>query len=155
LMFIELTTARLFFANAAAARMAGGAIAQATCPDDYPRMFDMRDSSGRPLSADENPLVRAARGERLTGAQVGWRFPGGAKVVAMHSARVAAVYGHQEMVLVAFDDITPLKEVQSELEEAVRARQDFLSIAGHELKTPLTSLMLGMHSLNRILARPR
>jgi PAS domain S-box-containing protein len=155
LMFIEPMTARMFFANAAAARMAGGTIARPACADDYPRTFDMRDLSGRPLSADENPIVRAARGERLTGAQVEWRFSGGAKVVAMHSARVAAVYGHPEMVLVAFDDITPLKEVQTELEEAVRARQDFLSIAGHELKTPLTSLMLGMHSLNRTLARPQ
>jgi PAS domain S-box-containing protein len=155
LMFIEPTTARLFFANAAAARMAGGAIARPACADDYPRMFDMRDLSGQPLSADANPLVRAARGERLTGAQVDWRFPGGAKVVAMHSARVAAVSGHPEMVLVAFDDITPLKEVHRALEEAVRARQDFLSIAGHELKTPLTSLMLVMHALNRTLARPR
>ena len=48
-------------------------------------------------------------------------------------------------MLITFDDITPLKDAHAQLEEAVRVRQDFLSIAGHELKTPLTSMMLNMY----------
>jgi PAS domain S-box-containing protein len=39
-----------------------------------------------------------------------------------------------------------------ELREAVRARDDFLSIASHELRTPLTTLMLGSEHLMRLCA---
>ena len=61
------------------------------------------------------------------------------------------MFGHPETVLIAFDDITNLKEVHAQLEEAVRVRQDFLSIAGHELKTPLTSVLLNLRSVDKAL----
>ena len=155
LVFVEPGSARLFFANAAADRMAGGALPRPESADDYARLFDIRDLNDRPLEADEIPMVRAARGEELAGVQFRWHFPGDAKVVVAQSARLAGVYGHQETVLIAFEDVTPLKHVQSELEEAVRVRQDFLSIAGHELKTPLTSLLLNIQSIDKTLAQPR
>jgi signal transduction histidine kinase len=54
-------------------------------------------------------------------------------------------------VLIAFDDITALKDAYAQLEEAVRVRQDFLSIAGHELKTPLTSVLLNLRAVDKTL----
>ncbi len=47
------------------------------------------------------------------------------------------------------DEITRRKEAAAELEAAVRVRDDFLAVAGHELKTPLTSLQLQLTSLSR------
>ncbi len=38
--------------------------------------------------------------------------------------------------------LTELRKIKSELEQAVQIREDFMSIASHELKTPLTSLKL-------------
>src|SRR5262249_60912225 len=101
-----------------AERLAGGTPARPERSADYPRLLDIRDLDDRRLAAEENPLVRAARGESLAGAQYRWHLATGVKVVAMQSARLAAVHGHVETVLVAFEDITPLKKVQSALEEA-------------------------------------
>jgi signal transduction histidine kinase len=153
LIFVEPVTARVVYANAAADRMAGGSLARPANAAACARLYDMRDLDGRVLPVDENPLVRAARGERLSDVQVRWHFPAGEKAVAMHSLRLAAVHGHPETVLIAFDDITALKAVQTALERAVRVRQDFLSIAGHELKTPLTALLLVQHALDRTLSQ--
>jgi PAS domain S-box-containing protein len=57
-----------------------------------------------------------------------------------------------EVVVVrgAILDITALKETEAALQEAVRTRDDFLSLASHELRTPLTSLRLQLQMLRRI-----
>ena len=144
LVFVEPETARVFFSNAAARRMAGGSPAFPQSAEDHPRLFDIRDLDDRPLRIEDVPVVRAARGEAVSGQQIRWYTPSGPKVITVHSALIPAMFGHPETVLVAFDDITALKDVQAQLEDAVRVRQDFLSIAGHELKTPLTSVLLNL-----------
>jgi len=151
LIFVEPGTARVFFSNAAAKRMAGGSPPMPQSVEDHPRLFDTRDLDDRPLRLEDIPVVRAARGELVSGQQIRRYTPGGAKVNAVHSTRVPAKLGHTETVLVAFDDITELKDAQAQLEEAVRVRQDFLSIAGHELKTPLTSVLLNLRAVDNSL----
>jgi PAS domain S-box-containing protein len=44
-------------------------------------------------------------------------------------------------------DVTDHKQAERELEEAIRVRDDFISVASHELKTPLTSLRLNLDGL--------
>jgi signal transduction histidine kinase len=151
LIFVEPPTARVFFSNAAARRMAGGSPAYPQSAGDHPRMFDLRDLNDRPLRIDEVPVVRAARGEAVAGEQIRWYTPAGMKVITVHAVRIREMFGHPETVLVAFDDITALKDAQAQLEEAVRVREDFLSIAGHELKTPLTSVMLYRDAIDKAL----
>lgn len=46
-------------------------------------------------------------------------------------------------------DITERKKMEDELKEAIRARDEFLSVASHELKTPLSSLLLQSQSMSR------
>lgn len=50
-------------------------------------------------------------------------------------------------------DITAMKQAEQELADAVRARDEFLSIASHELKTPLTSLKLQTQTYQRRIAK--
>jgi PAS domain S-box-containing protein len=41
-----------------------------------------------------------------------------------------------------------------EVRHAVRVRDDFMSIAGHELRTPLAAMLLSLQSLDRLLGKP-
>lgn len=50
-------------------------------------------------------------------------------------------------------DIHDQKDIQEKLKLAVNAREDFLTIASHELKTPLTSMMLQTQRMKRNLAK--
>jgi len=59
--------------------------------------------------------------------------------------------GAVEHVALVFKDQTEETLAREQLEAALRARQDFLSIAGHELKTPLTSVMLNLHAMDMAL----
>jgi PAS domain S-box-containing protein len=58
--------------------------------------------------------------------------------------------GRPMVVRGAMLDITTLKETELALQEAVRVRDDFLSLASHELKTPLTGLLLQMQMVRRL-----
>ena len=55
-------------------------------------------------------------------------------------------------VVSVIQDITSLKETQEQLAEALRLREQFLGIASHELKTPLTALLLQIQGLHRLMA---
>jgi signal transduction histidine kinase len=51
------------------------------------------------------------------------------------------------------NEIALRKQMEAQLLEALRARDDFLAVAGHELKTPLTALQLQIHSLTSLVKR--
>jgi PAS domain S-box-containing protein len=53
----------------------------------------------------------------------------------------------------SFQDITALKRTEESLREAIRTRDEFLQIASHELKTPLTPLQLQLDMLTRALEK--
>ncbi len=50
-------------------------------------------------------------------------------------------------------DVEDMKRAESELQRAIRVRDEFLSIAGHELKTPLASLQLLVQGIQRSMSR--
>lgn len=70
-----------------------------------------------------------------------------ARVIRDANGKVMVVRG-------AILDITALKETEEALQEAVRTRDDFLSVASHELRTPLTSLRLQVDLLRRMFQNP-
>jgi len=54
------------------------------------------------------------------------------------------VHNHSQYIILAINDITELREVE-------RRKDDFLSIASHELKTPLTTITASLQLLQRML----
>jgi PAS domain S-box-containing protein len=54
-------------------------------------------------------------------------------------------------IVVLVHDITDQKQFEQTLKEAVRARDEFLSIASHELRTPLTPIKLQLQNLGLLI----
>ncbi len=58
----------------------------------------------------------------------------------------------QEIAVIALD-VTEQHEARTRLEEAVTARDTFLSAASHELRTPITSMLLRLQAARRAIGR--
>ena len=54
-----------------------------------------------------------------------------------------------QALLLALEDFTERKQTADNLREALRSREEFLSIASHELKTPVSTLKLQLQMLRR------
>ncbi|WP_343073441.1 sensor histidine kinase [Pyxidicoccus fallax] len=148
-VMVEPGSGDLTFSNAAADRLHGQMLPKGVPAASYGELFHITDPEGRRLTAEELPAARVARGERLDGLEVNWHTEAGDVVVSVSSETLPAMHGHPASVVMPFLDITRLKTVERHLQEAIRARDEFLSVASHELKTPLTSLGLRLHALAR------
>ncbi|MGC4123148.1 MAG: PAS domain-containing sensor histidine kinase [Myxococcales bacterium] len=147
LVLAEPGSGRVTFANDAADRITGGYFAAGAPAGD--RRWSATGPYGTPLSEEELPVRRAVRGERLEGDEVHWCGPHGRPTLMSFSERLPALHGHPEAVVVSFLDISKLKQAEQELQDAIRVRDEFLSIASHELKTPLTTMSLQVDGMLR------
>ena len=153
LLLMEPDTGRMKFANQAAHRMAGGSFPMDVPLADYATTFTITDDRGAVVESGDLPAVRAARGENVRDAEVVWRTSAGDFSLLVDSERVPALEGAASRVILCLRDVTRLKKTQAELERLIDARDDFLSVASHELKTPLTSIQLQTESVRRSVAR--
>ncbi|MCL5957723.1 MAG: ATP-binding protein, partial [Chloroflexi bacterium] len=85
--------------------------------------------------AAEWPLARSiAGGETVVGEEIAIKRGDGTRgVISVNSAPVTDSEGRTVAAVAVFQDITALKEVE-------RLKGEFVSIASHELRTPVTSL---------------
>ena len=102
------------------------------------------DASGRPLSPEDRPDQRAARGESFT-MSFTIAAPDGERRWFEANAQPIVRDGERHGAVVAIRDIT---------ERSVMQLQDeFMAIASHELRTPLTVLLGYLEMLHRRLVR--
>ena len=143
-LLLDAQKVQVVFANKAADRFAAGvfpkvSLAEAHLPSEL-----------APFATTFGPpAMRAAAGERFSGWVSDWSRGSSNKTLLLHSERLPESPGHRAVVVLAFDDVTELKRIQSELQRSVRVRDEFLSIASHELKTPVTALHLQIQSVLR------
>ncbi len=77
------------------------------------------------------------------------RLCGGEATVSLSAAPVRSESGHLVAGVLVAMDISGRKELELRLQEAIRARDEFLSLASHELRTPITSMKLQFQAAAR------
>jgi PAS domain S-box-containing protein len=148
LVLIDLTTGKLAFANDAARETAGDLLTPDGAPS-LPQTSHCTDEGGRLLHQHQLPQARAARGEEFEGFLVNWHSRDGVRTLLYSVVRLPAMSGQTPTAVMTFQDITRLKQTEDHLQAAVRSREEFLSAAAHELKTPITAMSLQLQSLAR------
>lgn len=84
-----------------------------------------------------------------TSRELQWDTTHGPRSFVATGVEIPEGLGHAAMRVLSLVDVTRLKEVEAELQNAIHVRDDFMSIASHELLTPLTPLKLQVERLRR------
>lgn len=139
ILFVQAESGRLE-ANPEAVRLFG----REPGGDAEPYADLLRAPDGRPLPAEELPLSRALRGEIVPDEELlvvrldGWR------VSVLASAAPVRGPGEPAGAVVAFQDISALKELE-------RLREEWASVIAHDLRQPLSVITFSASLMGRML----
>ncbi len=102
--------------------------------DQRREAWNTRLPDGSPMGNRVGPTFAALAGEITTGYEVTLRTATGRDLpVSLSGAPIRGRGGEIDGAVIVFHDVTEVRRLQ-------QVKDDFLSIASHELKTPLTSL---------------
>ena len=130
------------YANQAFAEIMGTGPRAEVVAGGYAEPYGICDRQGAPYSEERMPFVRALRERQtvLVDDIVIHRTDGRRVNIQAQARPVFDGVGNITHVVIGFIDIT--RQVEAE-----RHRDDFLSIASHELRTPVASVVLAVQSL--------
>ncbi|HEY5897541.1 MAG TPA: PAS domain S-box protein [Burkholderiales bacterium] len=108
--------------------------------------------SGKPIAAEEWALARAlVNGETSTGELVRIQcFDGSYKTIINSAAPLRDEKGAITGAIVANEDVTSLQHAQEQLRTAVHDREQILAIVTHDLRSPLSGLMMSAAGIEHI-----
>lgn len=139
--------AEILRTNATADRLLGLSPSQRRLPAaDRARLLHEKAADGSEVPADARPLARALRGETVTGEVVilDGPPPRERRWVSQSQVPIRGSDGKVTMVVASLTDVTRLHELQEE-------RDDLLRMISHDLRTPLSALLLQAQMLQRSL----
>ncbi|MCG6137742.1 MAG: ATP-binding protein [Nostoc sp. LLA-1] len=135
LLFVEPGTAKVIFANRAANELAGGEFPKGTPAAEYHSVYYCTDATGDRIPNDQMPGVRVARGERLNGIEIDWHTNGCVRSLLIFADTLPAMHGHQATCILAFQDITNLKEIEKALSLGYQRLQLLFNTANNLLSS--------------------
>ena len=121
--------------NREAARIVDGLMEADQSPERLLETLNCRRADGREVSLREWPLAEAlSAGETVRAEEITLSVPDGRSVaVLLNATPIRSEADHVATCVVTLQDL-------SSLEEQERLRADFLTMVGHELRNPLTSI---------------
>jgi PAS domain S-box-containing protein len=121
----------------------------------YTQSYELRYLDGGVVPADRWPIARVIQGETISEVELlSRRLDNGKEWVFSFSGQpIRDATGKQVLATIVTRDVTLQKRAERDMREAIRARDEFLSVASHELKTPLSSLVLLSETVRRRTAR--
>ncbi len=125
---------RVLQANRALEAIVGGTVARGMGYREQLERTGTWLQNDREAAWEELPFERARRGEAVRGAQVGLQCADGSRRdLLINAMPLRAPGGDIEEVVAVVADVTVLKDLD-------RAKDEFISIAAHELRNPLAGL---------------
>lgn len=152
------------------------AAARANYPDpdifnnmsDWFKMINVTDQEGNPITIEDMPSHRAARGERVKNFRTNIMGPNGLAHVEYSSAPLYDKDGNISMIINCSRNVT--EEVRSTnlitehqeqllkaemekndaLKKAIELKDEFLSLVSHELKTPITVIISAIQAIEHL-----
>lgn len=123
--------------------------------EEAPGGFRISSLEGRVLPLEEWPMSRVLRGESIKEVELMVeRTDIGHKIIASYSG--SAVLDSEKKIslgILSLRDVSFKFQAEKEMKQAIRIRDEFISIATHELNTPLTSLKLQLQMFERRLVK--
>ncbi|HEX9044034.1 MAG TPA: ATP-binding protein [Candidatus Limnocylindrales bacterium] len=147
LLVAEAPSGRILFANDLLASMLGATVSAIRDLEtiDADAIVDATNPDGSPIEPDERPIVRAVReGVTVEDVETIVQRADGSRIVALVSA--APVRDIDGRIVAG---VSTLLDISSRA-EALAARDAFIGILSHELRTPITTIYAGA----RLLAAP-
>ena len=128
--------------------------------EQFVRKLAIRNTDGTPLRAEDLPGIRATREKRTIAKRLLAISARGEDLVVEVIASPIVVDGQVEGAVGVWHDVTERErllaaeqQARGAAEAAMKMRDEFISIAAHELKTPVTSLQGFAQIMQRDLAR--
>lgn len=146
-LLVEASDGCVSYANAAAAYILGVPLTSLVgIPiNQYPQAPLATGANSRPMIPWNFAVIRALSSETVSSQEMTVTKPCGNKVVILSStAPLRAEKGLITGAVIVFQDITAHKSIE-------RQKQEFLSIASHELRTPITAIQ-GFAEILQLLA---
>lgn len=132
-MIVGGSQGQIVLHNRAAERLLGRSVGHEAVAE-HPIVFHLTTADGTPYPEAGLPLRRALEGDVVHGAEVWVDHPDGTRLPLLVSAApLDPDAGRVHEAVAVFQDISAIKEVE-------RRKDEWLSIASHELRTPITSL---------------
>ncbi|MCL5960134.1 MAG: ATP-binding protein [Chloroflexi bacterium] len=131
----EMPSGQIALINRAAIDLFGPPMTSEMTLDDYFKTYRLYLPSGEALVPQERPLRRTLEhGDTITGMEVVLKRIGREPVhLLVNSAPLRNTIGQITGAIIVYQDISKLKELD-------QIRAEFISVASHQLRTPLTSI---------------